>query len=257
MTSELSDQARAMLERALVEERPLLPGAGQRARLKRSLLQGAVVAGAGKAAAGPLAAGAATQGAATGVVALLPLAKGIGMGLLLTAGAAFGPRIFSAPPAAPLSTPSALPAPRVVPANAAPAKRNEAAPPPASPVADANQAPVAATPTARVGSSAPSTSAEPVAGLAAELQLLSSAQTALRDGHGAAALELLERYDRTFPNGQLRSERLAAEVFAACQSGDRARAVRAADRFLQRDDSSVLAERVRRSCAFKDAGQPP
>jgi outer membrane protein assembly factor BamD (BamD/ComL family) len=94
-----------------------------------------------------------------------------------------------------------------------------------------------------------------VSGLAAELQLLSSAQTALRDGRSAAALELLERYDRMFPSGQLQGERLAAEVFAGCQSGNRARAVRAAERFLQRDDSSVLAERVRRSCAFDDGGQ--
>lgn len=246
-----------MLERALVEERPLLPGADRRARLKRSLLQSALVAGAGKAAAAPLAAGAATPSTATGVVALLPLAKGVGIGLFLTAGALSAARIFSAPPAVPITPPSALPAPRVVPANAAPARQNEVAPAPVGLVPESNQAPSAAAPVARVTSSAAAPGAEPVAGLAAELQMLSSVQTQLRDGRGAAALELLERYDRRFPSGQLQGERLAAEVFAACQSGNRARALRAAERFLQHDDNSVLAERVRRSCAFKDGEQRP
>ena len=256
MTNELSDQARAMLQRALVEERPLLPDAGRRARLKRSLLQSAVVAGAGKAAAAPLAAGGAAPGAVSGVGALLPLVKGVGIGLLLTAGAVGGARIFSAPPAV-QATPSALPAPRVVPAMPASTARSDSATAPFSVVVDANQAPSAAAPAARSPSSAASPSTEPVAGLAAELQLLSAAQAALRDGRGAAALELLERYDRTFPSGQLQGERFAAEVFAACQSGNRARAARAAEHFLQRDDSSVLAERVRRSCAFKNEGQQP
>jgi hypothetical protein len=178
MTNELSDQARAMLERALVEERPLVPGAGRRARLKRSLLQSAIAAGAGKAAAAPLAAGAATQGIGTGVVALLPLAKGVGIGLLLTAGAALSARILSAPPAVPVSTPSALPAPRVLRASTAETARSEAAPAP-----------------------------------------------------------------------------LSVDVDVAPAPGAPAPATRAAERFLQRDDSSVLAERVRRSCAFDDGGQ--
>lgn len=259
MTRELSDQAKAMLERALAEEP--LPNAQRRARLKRSLLQGAVAAGAGKAAAAPLAAGLAAPGAATSsAVALLPLAKGIGMGLLLTAGAVGGARVFSSTAAAPSPAPSAV---------AAPARAVDAAPiaPPLSPqpaassAARADEPTVAVATSPRAPSSAGSTSAEPAAGLttglAAELQLLTAAQTALRDGQGAAALALLERYDRAFPGGQLLGERLAAEVFAACQLGNRARAVRAAERFLQRDGSSVLAGRVRRSCAFESGGNQP
>jgi outer membrane protein assembly factor BamD (BamD/ComL family) len=84
--------------------------------------------------------------------------------------------------------------------------------------------------------------------LRAELELMSQVQTALRDNRGVRALSLLERYDDAFPRGQLGTERLAAEVFAACQVGDVARARRAATKFLQRDASSTLAERVKGAC---------
>jgi hypothetical protein len=77
---------------------------------------------------------------------------------------------------------------------------------------------------------------------------MSQVQAALRDNRGAQALSLLERYDDSFPRGQLGTERLAAEVFAACQVGDVARAGRAATRFLQRDSSSPLAQRVKGAC---------
>jgi hypothetical protein len=50
-------------------------------------------------------------------------------------------------------------------------------------------------------------------------------------------------------NGQLRQERLAAEVFAACQTGQVTRAERAARRFLSEHPATPAGERIRASCA--------
>jgi hypothetical protein len=84
--------------------------------------------------------------------------------------------------------------------------------------------------------------------LRAELDLMSQVQAALRDRRAGQALELIERHDAVFGQGQLNQERLAAEVFAACQLRDRARARSAAARFLASDTSSPLALRVRGAC---------
>jgi hypothetical protein len=84
-----------------------------------------------------------------------------------------------------------------------------------------------------------------------ELELMGEVQAALRDGLGARALELTALHAGRFPRGQLARERLAAEVFAACQAGQSERALRAASRFLERDSSSLLAERVRNACPFR------
>lgn len=259
MTQELSEQARAVLERALDEERPLMPGAARRAQLKRSLFQGAALASAGQAAAAPVTHGlTASVAAPKGVlVSLGPLAKGIAVGLLVSGGLAGAAQVFSA-----------VPSPATAPAMASSSRAAAAVSVALSPVlaspaeGDANPSPgqkaanvvaMSARPSSRDAASP--ADAEP--GLAAELQLLNAAQAALRDGRSAQALVLLERYDQAFPHGQLLGERLAAEVFAACQVGDRARAARAAERFLQQDVSSVLAGRVQRSCAFEQKGAKP
>lgn len=84
--------------------------------------------------------------------------------------------------------------------------------------------------------------------LRAELDLMQRVHAALRDRRGQAALELIRLHDQRFPRGQLGSECLAAEVFAACQIGDFSRAQAARERFLSRDATSPLAQRVRRTC---------
>ena len=256
MSRELSEQARAMLERALAEERPRLPGATRRAQLNRNLLGGAVLAAAGRAAAAPviqLAAPGAVVPGTGGVASLLTFGKGLVVGLLVSGGIVGGTQYLTSAPAK--VTPSvALAASRAAPVE------------PTAPVVSARVASdvlllpaekpavSATTPTRSPGEGLP---AEPAPGLSAELSLLTATQAALRDGRGAEALSLIDSYDRKFPGGQLLGERLAAEVFAACQVGDRARATRAAQRFSQRDSSSVLAGRVRRSCAFERAeGEP-
>lgn len=249
MSRELSPEARAMLEQARSEELPLAPPQAHRARLKRSLLQGVALGQA------PIAAAAASVGVKSSVQ-LVPFVKGICVGLLLSGGVAVGAHqlarpsepstaapvaatasarasLAPAPTALRIETPTLTPVP-------APLENGQPLPKTASmvPKAAPNEEPAAA----------------PALALRAELELMTAAQAALRDGRAAESLAFLERYDRTFPGGQLLGERLAAEVFAACQLGDRARATRVATRFLQRDTGSLLADRVRRSCAFQSAG---
>lgn len=87
-------------------------------------------------------------------------------------------------------------------------------------------------------------------GLRAELDLMNALQTALRDRAPQRAELLIREHATRFPNGQLRLERLAAEVFTACELGDRERAQRTATSYLAIDASSALAKRVRASCVF-------
>ena len=86
-----------------------------------------------------------------------------------------------------------------------------------------------------------------------EIALLEQVQVALRAGNGARALSLLDQNSPQPGSGQLGAERLAAEVFAACQAGDRERAARAARRFLQAYPATPASARVRASCAGPEA----
>jgi hypothetical protein len=235
----LSRDARAMLNQALSEEQALAPDASHRRQLKRALLQGAALAGAS---------GAATAKAAS-TLPLLGLGKSVGLGLLISGGVLGGAQLILAPARTPAPAASIVVAapPRPVAPPAPPLTRaSTEVEPVTAPPNMPRATPVSVPP-------APSSSAP---ALRAELQLLNAAQAAQRDGRAAEALSLLRRYDATFPAGQLTSERLAVEVFAACALGDRAAATRAAERFLQRDASSALAERVKRACPFDQEGSP-
>lgn len=108
------------------------------------------------------------------------------------------------------------------------------------------------------GSAAPaapmSNESRPAASLADEIALLARVQRELRDGQGQAALETIEEASQRFPRGQLGPDFQAARVLAWCELGDTVRARRVADVFLRMQVTSLLAERVRRSCAFVDEG---
>jgi hypothetical protein len=240
----LSPDARALLEQARTEE-PLAPGAAHRAHLKHALLQGAALGQA------PISAAAASVGAKS-AVQLVPFVKGVLVGLLLSGGVAVGAHQLGgaqAPSVSLVAAPSASVKLEPVPVPRVEAPSPEPAP---APVASEEVRPKANL--AVKAAPGEDSVATPALALRAELELMTAAQAALRDGRAAESLAFLERYDRTFPGGQLLGERLAAEVFAACQLGDRARATRAATRFLQRDSGSVLAQRVQRSCAFQSGG---
>jgi hypothetical protein len=255
MSRELSERAQSVLARALLEEQARAPGAAQRARLKRGLLQGVALGAATSAAVNAQAHAAGTTSAVSKGFALLPFAKGIAVGLALSgtlAGGALwlGKPATTTPPALPPAATSRaisaakLDSPRVPTTNAA-------LPPDApAPSTLVSQPAFVEPPTPRARASEPNSAPSGVPALGAELQLMNAAQTALRDGRASEALRLLARYDLEFPSGQLESERLAAEVVAACQLGLRDRARRAADLLLARDSSRVLTDRVKHSCAF-------
>jgi hypothetical protein len=256
MTDELSRGARAMLERALADEWELTPGAGKRHQLKRALLQAAAVSGAGSAslAKAALLEGSRTAGTLAGSAPFFSLAKGVAVGLLLSGSLIGGAHVLSTSPpptrssAAPRASAPSRSELRAAPSNAPPIEEPVVAKAPPAPTAPP---PLPAKPPV----SGPSGSADPA--LRAELALMTAAQAALRDGKAWQALRLLERYDAEFPGGQLSRERLAAEVFGACQVGDRARAARAAKRFLQHDSDSALAQRVKQACPFTSNGVAP
>lgn len=84
-----------------------------------------------------------------------------------------------------------------------------------------------------------------------ELADLERVQAHLRSGRGEAALAVLDA--RASRATLLTEESLASEVLAACQAGQMERARSAARTFFQRAHGSLLAERVRRSCAFAPA----
>jgi len=251
VTSELDRETREWLRSATAAE-PRLSGA-HRARLKAGVL-------------GKVAAGVALPATVAAKSALTWVVVGAGVGAL-----AVGTVQLVRSPNEPQGTPTVAAA-RNVPSAARP-PHLPTEPTLSQPVASAFATPAAtttapparslaraqpgATSAPRNGASNPAMAAPssgpsvalPNADLRAELDLMNALQAALRDGAAERADRLIREHAARFPRGQLLLERTAAEVFAACQRGDRARAQRAAQQFLASDSSSALAARVRASCA--------
>lgn len=106
--------------------------------------------------------------------------------------------------------------------------------------------------TAGAGSSAPVALDE---GIRAQLAAIRQARAAIKRGDGMAALHALSEQ---FPNGisgPLEQEALLTRVSALCMSGDVAQARGIAQQFLAHFPRSLLAERVRNSCAFTEIEQ--
>jgi hypothetical protein len=261
MTDELNAATREMLDQAIADEQSLLPDAGRRRQLKRALLQAAVVSSAGSATLAKAATleGARLLSAGAASAPWLALGKSVLVGLLASGGLLGGVQLISAPsePANQRepkrrvtgSTPSAAAVPEARTAAPTPSTTE-----PSEPEAESAPTLAPASPAGKASALAPPGSSDPA--LRAELELMTAAQAALRDGKPARALELLQRYDAAFPTGQLGRERLAAEVFGACQLGDRARAARAAARFLLHDTDSALAQRVKQACPLGSSQAP-
>jgi hypothetical protein len=93
-------------------------------------------------------------------------------------------------------------------------------------------------------------------GLSSQVAAIREARAAIRRGDGRAALTAI---DRGLPQGQagpLEQEATLARVTALCLLGDVATARRTAEQFLARFPGSLLASRVRSSCAFSSADSP-
>lgn len=268
MSHELSDEARSVIRAAVAEE--FRPGRAHRERLRRGLLVRAA-AGSAVTLLGSSVAKASAKSLISTVAASLGLGFGAGLVIAGSAQLALNPsaahvtdaRVSAASsssmsgkkraPVAP--TPTLAPDPPVSEPMAPQAIVPSAAEASARGTAWTNAPSVA--PKARAGESAANGGGNQGSGspLRAELDLMAQVQEALRDARGARALELIARYDAQHPSGTLETERLAAEVFAACQTGDAVRARRAAQRFLARDQRSALAERVKKACSSEN-GDP-
>jgi len=271
MTEELSLEARALIERAVREEPPA--SSVVLAKIRRQVISVGAAAGtigvAGKVAAagaGSVLAGGTSTAVASSVFGSLLLGAALGVGVTV------GPQLFDSTDA-PLPSASSE---RAGISPVAPGTRAEAAPPAPVPAETRNAgAPLSAkvpsahtpqrkaatsitaaderapTPTPLPEKTSPERQARSGADLRQELALLERVQGELRAGNGARALELLDERPAT---RQLTTEYLAAEVFAACQTGQRERARRAAERFLRLHPAGPLASRVRNSCAGLESG---
>jgi hypothetical protein len=82
-----------------------------------------------------------------------------------------------------------------------------------------------------------------------ETALLAEVNGALGAGQLRGALDLLDTYDRRYPNGVLREESSATRVVVLCQLEHGPRAAALAKRFLTQHASSPLVPRVQRACA--------
>jgi hypothetical protein len=247
MSEELSAEARALIRGGIAQESPV--GPSRRARMKHSLLVKALLVAPRTVEAAQVAA---SGGSLSSEMAFSKLAiwaaKGAGAGVLVAVTTYGVARVAPMPMPVPVPVPVNLVNQQGH--NAKVAENEElaravdvAASPPATaaPASSQRVAPASA-------SALPSASSTVSRSLSAELLLMAEVQRALRDGRPAQALELVGRHAAEFPDGQLMNERLAAEAFAACQSGDVARSRRAAARFLERDSTSSLASRVRKTC---------
>ena len=85
--------------------------------------------------------------------------------------------------------------------------------------------------------------------LSVEARALAKVQSALKEGRGAEALQLVEEQRQQFAHGALQPERDAARIVALCAVGRVADARSAARDFLAASPRSPFATRIRASCA--------
>jgi outer membrane protein assembly factor BamD (BamD/ComL family) len=83
---------------------------------------------------------------------------------------------------------------------------------------------------------------------AAERKLLAAAQVAIRNKKYPSARAILKQHRSEFPKGILAPERNAALAIALCLDGQDAQGKKAANRFLRRNKTSPLAQRVKAAC---------
>lgn len=93
--------------------------------------------------------------------------------------------------------------------------------------------------------------AQPEQHLKAEMQLIRAADAALRGGRTSEALSLLAQHAERHPQGLLTQEREGLSLLARCQSGGKAAARAAAERYVARAPRSPLAPRLRSACGIE------
>jgi hypothetical protein len=202
-----------------------------------SAASGAAASGTGAAASGAVAAGAGVS--VKVAVAVVACAAVVGGAVAVPA---FKARVSASPPPVtlPVVKPAALPTPIVEqPQLEAPA------PAPAKPQRPHHRTPPR--PAVPAGEPAPEPPEAPAEDtLALELQMLSSAQTSMLDGHPAHALQVLDEYERRFgENGRMLEEVRGARVGVLCAMG---RADEARSEYGRLTPGSPFFVRLRAKC---------
>ena len=87
--------------------------------------------------------------------------------------------------------------------------------------------------------------------LEAEMALIRGADAALRGGRTSEALSLLGQHAERHPHGLLAHEREGLNLLARCQSGGKAAAQAAAERYVDRAPRSPLTPRLRSACGIE------
>jgi hypothetical protein len=265
MTHELSPEARGFLERGRDAER--MPSEHELQRIRNNVVLG--VAPAGLLLATGKAAAAATKLSALSLLGLA--AKGGLLGTLVAFGGYALQRVGSDPSPSPAVVQSVATATTFE----RPGAQNRSGTPPVAPALVASVTTPPPTPSsaptafgalerAAADDSAslpsdllPSVGSLPVsAELLEEVQDLKRVQEHLRAGRGTEALRVLDASSSRLGQGQLRQERLAAEVFAACQSGRMERARQAARRFMLENPATPSAARLKTSCVGEEIDRP-
>jgi hypothetical protein len=259
--TELGPEARALIDDASGVDAPSASDREKvRARLGVQLGVAAVGAaasvaatkagatGAGVKAAGSLFGGAGTLLAVKVLVGVV-LATAVTAGVVLRGRHASATHVVSAPPVPTGNGADARAAAPLTPAGSlsgAPAASAVPASPDAHIASRATHPRVPAHPPAGLTASPPSApSADAVEGEAA---LFAKVHAAIDSGNGAAALELLDRHERLYPDGVLADQRAVERVLALCTVGRVSASREAAERFLVEHPRSSQAAHVRRAC---------
>jgi hypothetical protein len=96
---------------------------------------------------------------------------------------------------------------------------------------------------------------DPEATLAREVALLDAVRVALDGAHPAEAKDLLDRYERDFPHGQLEPEALLFRVRAYGAAGNMSAASALAARLLAKTPEGTYADRVREALMHPGRGK--
>ena len=87
--------------------------------------------------------------------------------------------------------------------------------------------------------------------LAAEMKLVSRAAVEINGGHHRAAITLLQKHRRSFPEGIMAQERDGLEIIALCSSGQDARAQKKYSTFRRNSPNAPILMRITKTCGYQ------
>jgi hypothetical protein len=138
-----------------------------------------------------------------------------------------------------------------------PAQVKEPAPPPVRELPATKHDPRVSSASSLTNQPASQPAAKPADdGLSSQIAAIREARTAIRRGDGRTALAALDQGLPLGQGGPLEQEAIVVRVSALCLLGDVSKARRTAEQFLARFPDSLLAPRLRNSCAYGGGNSP-